>query len=179
MMSSWCTSVIESKEVPIYGDWVWSISDPVSVVAEAVIGVEGMEIECDWCIGDCDCEGFVGFVLRVYLSFFHIIYYNKSKNKNIPFAAELSLLSKPDAIPPFWANRLDRRRPSTTPFYKYIFIFIFIIINNMKKWEINSQNKYNKTFTTTIINITITSIFHFIHIIIIYSNIINRNRIFN
>ena len=36
MMSSWCTSVIESKEVPVHDDGVGSIEDSVSVADVAV-----------------------------------------------------------------------------------------------------------------------------------------------
>ena len=66
------TSVIGSKEVPVYGDVIGSISDPVSVVDVAVNDddVDEMEYGCDCDIGDCGCKGFVVFILREYLSYF-------------------------------------------------------------------------------------------------------------
>ena len=76
------TFVIGSKEVLVYGDRVGSISDPVSVIDVFVNDdVDEMEYWCDCDIDDCDCKGFVVFVLRVYSHFFILFIIIKIKVK--------------------------------------------------------------------------------------------------
>ena len=76
------TSVIGSKEVPVYGDRIGLISDPVSVVDVAVNDdVDEMECGCDCDTGDCDSKGFVVFVLRDCLSYFILFIIIKIKIK--------------------------------------------------------------------------------------------------